>query len=1016
MKRYSLLVLAMAGTLCAGAQTFHEWQDQKVNEINRLPMRASFTPVGQERVDLNGMWKFQFVPDADKRPVDFYAPDFNDAAWAEIPVPGNWELNGYGDPIYVNVRYAWDNFFKDNPPYVPENQNHVGTYRRKITIPADWKGCDIIAHLGSVTSNVYLWVNGKFVGYSEDSKLEPEFDITKYVVPGKENTIAMQVFRWCDGTYLECQDFWRLSGTARDFYLFPRDRRGSLQDIRVTPDLVNNYTDGTLAVDVKVKGNPDVKLTLTDPQGAVVAEKELKDGNERKAMFEVAKPQQWSAETPSLYTLTATLTKGGATLETVPVKVGFRKVEIKNRQLLVNGKPIIIRGVNRHEMDPDNGYVVSRERMLQDLKIMKENNINAIRTCHYPDDSYLYELADSLGFYMVAEANLESHGLGFEEKTLAIRPEWYQAHWERNQRHMARNFNHPAIIIWSMGNESGDGENFKNVFAAIKKMDPSRIVQYEGARLNPWNEIHCPMYANPAAVSEYAKNPKSDRPIIQCEYNHVMGNSGGNFKEYMDLTRADSINQGGFIWDFVDQSLRRVKEDGTMIYAYGGDYNAYDASDNNFLDNGLISPDRVPNPHMTEVKHQYQPIWATPVDLQKGVIEVRNENFFVSLDNYMMRWTVLSDGEPVQSGIVTDLDIAPRATKQFTLPYVVPEGDSEVLLNVEFVTLKENQQVPAGYTQASNQLTIRDYKFGDVAAAPAENLKPVKADDSNKNRMVVTGQDFDVEFDRETGFIVKYEVKGTQMLKTDGAITPNFWRAPTDNDYGADLGKKWAVWRHPEMKLESLTCQQNGASVEVKASYAMPQVKSAYAISYIIAPDGSIEIDAALTPDKDAKDVPDLFRFGLQIQMPELMDYSTFYGRGPVENYPDRKTGTFLGKYTMKAADQAYPYIRPQETGTKSDMRCWLQANKGGRGLMVTSSQPFYASATNYSIESLDNGAKKTQRHFQEVKPVDYVNLLIDSAHMGVGGVLSWGAMPLDEYLLPFGKEYRLHLLLQPNF
>jgi len=634
--------------------------------------------------------------------------------------------------------------------------------------------------------------------------------------------------------------------------------------------------------------------------------------------------------------------------------------------------------------------------MLQDLRIMKENNINAVRTSHYPNDNQWYDLCDSVGIYVVAEANIESHGMGYGEHTLAKVPAWEKAHLERNERNVARNFNHPSVIIWSMGNEAGDGPNFEKAYAMIKEMDPSRPVQYERAGLNPWTDIYCPMYASPDWVAQYANDPNTTRPIIQCEYNHVMGNSGGGFKEYMDLTRRDSLNQGGFIWDFVDQSLRKVLPDGTEIYAYGGDYNAYDASDNNFCDNGLISPDRVPNPHMAEVAHQYQSIWATPVDLAKGQIEVFNENFFTDLSNYQLRWTLLCDGKAVQSGVATLPAIAPQARATVGLPYTLPaDADGkELLLNLEFVTLAEQSLVPAGHVQARNQLTIAPYSFAEQALAPS--ARKLSVDRANYNRLVIKSRAARFEFDRHDGFLCVYDVKGQKMLTADGKLTPNFWRAPTDNDYGADLARKRGVWRHPQLKLTSLSSSEvKDGTVTVTASYDMPQVNSSLQMTYSLNADGQLLLTSTLTPGEDAKEQPEPFRFGIQMQMPKSIDISNFYGRGPVENYVDRRSSAFLGRYRQTADEQAYPYIRPQETGTKSDIRQWAQTNRGGQGLLITSDAPFFGSALRYSIESLDNGDHKTQRHFPEVKQADYVNLLIDSAQNGLGGIDSWGAWPL---------------------
>ena len=1028
MKREIAITLGLlagcAGLVC-NAQTFKEWRDQNVNEVNRLPMHTSFFPYtsvamaekGNPRIDsnylsLNGNWKFNWVENADQRPGDFYQVNFDDKGWGEMPVPGMWELNGYGDPIYVNIGYAWRNDYQNNPPFVPIEKNHVGSYRKTIFVPKDWKGKDIIAHFGSVTSNIYLWVNGKFVGYSEDSKLEPEFDVTKYLKPGEDNTIAFQVFRWNDGTYLEDQDFWRLSGVARDSYLFARPKGTYLEDIRVTPDLVNDYTDGILDINLMIKGKAKVDLSLLDAQGKTVATASVAGSGDKTVKMELANPKKWTAETPNLYTLIANVEKYGKTLEAVPVKVGFRKVEMKDNQLMVNGKPIIIKGVNRHELDPDGGYVVSRERMLQDLRVMQENNINAVRTSHYPNDKAWYDLCDSVGMYVVAEANLESHGMGYGPETLAAREDWQLAHMQRNQRNIARNFNHPSVIIWSMGNEAGDGVNFQEVYKWIKNEDPSRPVQYERAELNEWTDIFCPMYATPDNVKKYLENPSTYRPIIQCEYNHVMGNSGGGFAEYMDLTREYPLNQGGFIWDFVDQGLRSYGENGEMIYAYGGDYNPYDATDNNFCDNGLINPDRVPHPHMAEVKHQYQNIWVTPVDVKTGKIKVFNENVFTDLSNYTLRWTLLENGKAIETGVIDNLNVPAGKSAELTLPYTLPEGDNELMVNVDFLTKKERQLVPAGFMLASNQYEVQPYDFGKNTFHTGSDLTSGNVTDTNSQRLIVKTPIFRIEFDKKDGFICKYEVKGVSMLEKGAEITPSFWRAPTDNEYGNGFAKSSKAWRNPEFKLKALKANVENGLVNVTATYNLASLNCEYDMNYCINDKGQILLTAHLG---NGKDLPEMNRFGLQIPMPEAMNVSTFYGRGPVENYSDRKTAAFIGEYEMTAEEQAHEYIRPQETGTKSDIRRWNQTDKGGRGLQITSPAPFYAGATNYSVESLDNGDEKTQRHFQEVKPVDYVNLLVDSEQAGVGGIDSWGAHPLPKYRMP-GGERSMTMVLTPIF
>ena len=1014
MTRKTLFAFLATAAIAASGQTFKEWQNADINEVNRLPMHTDFpawenqyasedNSLGDNAVWLNGTWKFNWVESADQRPTDFWRTDFNDKGWGTIPVPGLWELNGYGDAQYVNTRYAWHNFYKDNPPYAPVEHNHVGSYRREIEIPASMIGKQLIARFGSVTSNIYLWVNGKFVGYSEDSKLECEFDVTPYLKAGK-NLVAFQVFRWCDGTYYECQDFWRFSGVARDSYIYARSKANHIDDIVVDQDLDATYTNATLDVTVKSTGNGTVDLVLSDAAGKAIAQGSAKAG---KCHFDIKNPLKWTAETPNLYTLTATLTAGGKVEQKTSVPVGFRKIEIKNSQVLVNGKAVLFKGADRHEMDPDGGYVVSRERMLQDIKIMKENNINAVRTCHYPDDDYWYYLCDKYGIYVCAEANVEGHGMGYNEKTLAKNPVYLHTTLERNRRHVQHERNHPSIIFWSLGNETGFGDNFVQAYNLVKKLDPSRPVQYERAGLDDATDIYCPMYASPEDCIRYCENndAQHSKPFIQCEYAHAMGNSEGGFKEYWDVIRKYPKYQGGFIWDFVDQSVRGIGKNGKEVYKYGGDFNAYDAHDENFLDNGLISPDRVPNPHMDEVRYFYQNIWAEAVDLSKGRISVFNENFFAGTENVRLVWSLVADGKQVQSGSINNLNINPQTTSQLVLPYdlsnICPK--SEVMLNIEFVQKNTQNALQAGWVVARRQLPVQgnfyatERKIDNKAGREA-----LSVNNDNTWRLIVSSNVLHAEFDKNTGFLVRYDVSGQPML--DGALTPNFWRASTDNDFGANLNVKLKVWQNPTLKLTDLSVNEKDGLALVTAKYDMPEVKAALVMEYTINGDGVITLHQAMTASK-SENVPMMVRFGVQLQMPQNLDYSEYYGRGPIENYPDRNNSTFLGVYRQTADEQAYPYIRPQETGTKTDMRWWKQTTRGGKGLLIESNQPFLASALHYSVESLHEGDTKIQRHFPEVDPVPYTNLLIDSCMMGLGCIDSWGAIPYEQYRLPYADR-----------
>ena len=1027
MKR-QLLTCCLAMCSLATMAQHDEWKNPEINAVNRAPMHTNYFAYSSSEeaakadkenssnfMTLNGIWKFNWVKNADARPTDFYRTDYNDKGWGQMKVPGVWEMNGYGDPIYVNVGYAWRSQYKNNPPYVPIENNHVGSYRKEIIIPAEWSGKEIFAHFGSVTSNMYLWVNGKYVGYSEDSKLEAEFNLTKYLKPGK-NLIAFQVFRWCDGTYLEDQDFFRYSGVGRNCYLYSRNKK-YIQDIRVTPDLDSNYTNGTLNVALNLNGSGTVELNLTDPAGKSVATAQVNGNGQKSVVMDVSNPEKWTAETPNLYTLTATLKNGSNTLEVIPVKVGFRKIELKGGQILVNGQPVLFKGADRHEMDPDGGYVVSRERMLQDILRMKQLNINAVRTCHYPDDNLWYDLCDQYGIYVVAEANIESHGMGYGKETLAKNPSYKKAHMERNQRNVQRGYNHPSIIFWSLGNEAGYGPNFEQCYTWIKNEDKTRAVQYEQAGTNEFTDIFCPMYYDYDACKKYSEG-NIDKPLIQCEYAHAMGNSQGGFKEYWDLIRKYPKYQGGFIWDFVDQSNHWKNKDGIDIYGYGGDFNKYDASDNNFNDNGLISPDRRPNPHAHEVGYFYQSIWTTPGDLSKGEIKVYNENFFRDLSAYYMEWQLLANGAVMQTGVVQDLNVAPQQTATLKLNLNTEKicPCKELLLNVTYKLKAAETLMPAGSTVAYDQLTIRPYtaKALELKNQKASNLDIVVPviKDNDHNYLIVEGENFIIEFNKHNGYLSRYEADGMQLLNPGAPLTPNFWRAPTDNDYGAGLQHRYAVWKNPGLKLTSLKQSIENEQAIVQAEYEMKAVKGKLFLTYVINNEGAVKVTQKMEAGKEEK-VSDMFRFGMQMQMPENFNEVEYYGRGPVENYADRNHSTLIGKYRQTVAEQFYPYIRPQETGTKTDLRWWRVLNISGNGLQFVGDAPFSASALNYSIESLDDGVQKDQRHSPEVAKAPFTNLCIDKVQMGLGCVNSWGTLPLEKYRVPY-QDYEFSFILTP--
>ena len=971
-------------------------------------------------MSLNGRWKFYWVKDADARPEDFWRTDFNDKGWADFPVPGVWELHGYGVPVYSGVEFGWKGYegrtFK-KPPYVPTENNHIGSYRREVVIPAEWKGKDIIAHFGAVSSNMYLWVNGKFVGYSEDSRIEAEFDLTPYVKPGQKNLIAFQVFRWCDGSYLEDQDVFRYSGVSRDCYLYARnDRR--IEDIRVTPDLDSRYSNGTLDIRLQVTGRSQaVSLVLLDAEGKKVCTEELRWTGRLQATMQVEQPAKWTAETPYLYTLMATLKDGTAVREVVPVKVGFRKIEIRNSQLLVNGQPVLIKGVNRHEIGPDEGSYVSRERMLQDIQLMKQFNINAVRTCHYPDDPYWYELCDRYGLYMVAEANLESHGMGFKETTLAKEPSYKKAHLERNQRHVQRNFNHPCIILWSMGNECGNGANFEACYEWIKKEDPSRFIHFEQAYdTGSTTDVYCPMYPTYSRCIRYCEDESKTKPFIMCEYAHAMGNALGDFKNYWDLIRKYPKFQGGFIWEWVDLSPRWTGRNGEMIYGYDGDFEDYKTNDNNYSVKGLVSPDRRPNPHSYEVRYFYQNIWTTAGDLSKGEIKIYNENFFRDLSAYALEWELLKNGKVMRSGTVEHIECGPQQTVSLNLDWGKTEGQGEWLLNVKYVQRDREGIIPPRHVVAKAQLALSPYTAPDLSLAndTPHYVQAVVPDVNDRNLayLIVEGEDFRIRFNKQTGFMERYVVDGTEFIKAGSALTPNFWRAPTDNDYGARLQEKYAVWKDPGLRLTSLKHEAQDGRIVVSAEYDMRHVGGKLSLTYTINNKGAVKVNQKMTADKGRR-VSEMFRFGMQLVMPKAFEYVSYYGRGPVENYSNRNHCTDLGIYHQTVDEQFYPYIRPQENGTKTDIRWWTVADVRGIGLQFVGDAPFSASSLHYTIESLDEGPVKRQGHSQEVEKADLTNVLIDKVQMGLACIDSWGAVPEAEFRLPY-TDYDFTFVMTP--
>lgn len=1024
----SMLCMVAAATY---GQKASPWLNPTVNQQNREARRADFFAFesadlamqgekakSERYMSMEGKWKFCFVKNHQDAPKGFYELKYDDSHWEDFSVPGLFELNGYGDKIYKNIGYAWSTTFKSNPPYVSETNNYTGSYRRTFDLPASWSGQEVYFHVGSATSNIALWVNGEYVGYSEDSKVAAEFNITRFLRKGK-NLIAMQVMRWCDGSYLEDQDFWRFTGIAREVYLYARPKV-HIQDIFVKQD----YKDGkgVLDVDVKVPNGKDITVDaqLFDATGSKVA-----DG--LHAIVEEVKP--WTAETPNLYTLLLCVKRNGELLESVKQRVGFRHVEIKDGQLLINGQPILIKGADRHELDPDCGYIVSVERMVQDIKIMKQLNINAVRTSHYPDDPRWYELCDEYGIYLTAESNLESHGMGYGKETLAKRADYAKAHLERQEGNVCSFKNHPSIIVWSLGNEAGYGENFERAYDWVKAHDTTRPVQYEQAGQNGKTDIFCPMYFGYDDCEKYAQgvNP---RPLIQCEYAHAMGNSMGGFREYWDLVRKYPKYQGGYIWDFVDQGLRdKSAVTGKEIFTYGGDYGRYPASDYNFNCNGIIAPDRRLNPHAHEVRYYYQNVWIADKGIKEGRIEIYNENFFKSLDGLELEWFVggaadIDDNDGSfpngmtfgQRSVISLKGIAPQERRMVTIEPLrqaieqleKQHAGEEIFVIFQTRLLEAQPLMEKGQVVARQQFTLNNYLFPKIKAEDAEVQK-----EETESYVKFETAGTTLTIGKKSGWIDYLDIDGTAMLVERASIVPEFWRAPTDNDYGARLQQRFEVWKNPQMKLKDCRVGDNN----VVASFDMPDVHATLTMTYTLQMNGDVVVNEHFVPNGgEGGNVSPMFRYGMQLQLKKQYDRVKYYGRGPVENYCDRNSSEFIGIYNNKVADEYYPYIRPQESGNHTDVR-WLQLlDDNGKGLMFYSDAPMETSALNYMTEDLDDGMvkdKRVGRHSGDLLERPLTQVHIQQQQMGLGCVNSWGAWPRQEYQLPY-KERSFTFVIHP--
>ena len=1011
----------------------HDWENPKIFDINKEEPYATLVPfpdvASALRLDrrqspfyfsLDGPWKFHWVRSPADRPVDFYKDDYDLGRWDTIHVPSMWEFQGYGVPIYVNSDYEFPPPW--NPPHVPHDYNPVGSYKRWFTVPNEWGGREIFIHFGAVKSAFYIWINGQKVGYSEDCKTPAEWDITNYLRQG-ENSVALEVHRWSDGTYLECQDMWRISGISRDVYLYsaPKVR---IRDFFAKPDLGEDYRDGSLTVEVELKndaptlaaGRATLEMRLLDDQNRVVAqaakEVDVRGKPRTSTVFTapVINPKKWTAETPNLYSLVLHLkSDDGKNDEVASCKVGFRKVEIKAGRLLVNGVPIRIKGVNRHEHDGHTAHVLSDEVLMKDIMLLKQNNFNAVRTCHYPNDPRWYDLCDKFGIYLVDEANIESHGMGYGERSLAKNPEWKEAHLDRTMRMVERDKNHPSVIIWSLGNEAGNGPNFVATYDWIKRRDKTRPVQYERAQEESNTDIVCPMYSW-SYLEAYGSRIHS-RPLIMCEYAHSMGNSTGNFQDYWDLIERYPQLQGGFIWDWVDQGFIKVSATGEKYWAYGGDWGPKGTpSDQNFLCNGLVLPDRTPHPALREVKKVYQYVKIKPVVLSNDQFEILNKHDFTNLSQFDIRWEIVGDGKELANGVISRPDVAPHSARVVTLelPSITPEPGVEYFINFHTVTAGNEPFKEQGFEVAVDQYRL-------PVRAPVEKTKieglPALVLSQDETTATIGGTDFVVVFDKGTGSLSSYLFKGTRLIER--GPTPNFWRPPTDNDFGNRMNEVSAVWRRVggNRVLRNFDVRQiREGEIVVKASFDLPEVRSQFRAQYTILGSGDVIVRNDFVTTEGG--LPEIPRFGVTMRLPKGFEAMEYLGRGPQENYCDRNSASLVGLYKSTVTDQYFPYISPQENGNKTDVRWAAFTSADGLGLIAVGMPLLSLSALHYTVEDLTQESRGS-RHTIDLTKRDYVTLNLDYKQRGVGGDDSWGAKPHAQYCL-YAKSYTYQFRLKP--
>ena len=1006
------------------------WENPSIFQVNREKPRAHFFPFESEELaiendptkskffqSLNGSWKFHFAKNPNDKPKGFYQSNYSVIKWDDIIVPGHWEMQGYSVPIYLDEEYP----FKPDPPKVPFGYNAVGSYVKTFDLDEAWNDRDIFIRFGGVRSAFYIWLNGKFVGYSQGSKTPAEFNITDWVHPGK-NKIAVQVYRFSDGSYLEGQDTWRVSGLERNVYLYaaPKTR---ISDFFVHAGLNEDLRSGTFSLKVGL-ANPE-RFTGKYKVDAILKAKRILFEESKKVSIDsmgtiqfstiLSRVKPWSAETPHLYDLQISLSDPQGTLiESITQKVGFKRVEVKDGNLLVNGKAIMFRGVNRHEWDPVVGRSITEETMIKDIQLMKQHNINAVRTSHYPNQERWYELCNEYGLYVIDEANIESHGMQFHEGSYAhiANDSTWTAQWiDRGKRMVERDKNQPSIILWSMGNEAGDGENFVKLYNWIKIRDKSRPVVYQPAWYERHTDVVFPMYKNIEFISEYAEKDM-DKPLILCEFAHAMGNSVGNLQDYWDTFEKYDALQGGFIWDWVDQTILKTDENGTDYWAYGGDFgNEFSENDSNFCANGLVAADRSLNPHIHEVKKVYQPVKFTDVSKKSSLtkIEIKNRYDFIDLTHLDFSWVIEEDGTEIQNGDLGKMKLSPGETETFNFNHqtIMPKPGSEYFLTIRANTNSGSELIPKGHLVAWEQFKL-----------PIENLAPsIYSGDLPKLEMTendhlieVKGAGFKITFDREKGNLSQYNYRSVDLLKH--GMEPHFWRAPNDNDLGNAMQKRTAIWRNTgeEMRVNELksSVENNVANIQVFSIHDLTGTN--LETNYFVYGNGVVKVGHQIRNTKS--DNPEIPRFGLKMTLTGDFTKLNWFGRGPHESYWDRKTSAAVGLYKSDVWSQTFQYVRPQETGNKTDVR-WMAVSNGKIGLMAKGLPKFDGSVHQYPYKDLDH-VRYGQKHGKlDIQPKDQVDWLIDYKQMGVGGDNSWGARPHKQYTLT-PKVYNYSFLLIP--